>query len=111
MGFEQATIKVEKQQEFEELQATIERACSTENVTRFLKAVRSAGLRVRNVEGVIAKGILERIERLQSGRAPQQLYQALTVSDQAQLREFYLFKVEEIDPKLRAKFHRLYQYY
>jgi len=111
MGFEQATIKVEKQQEFEELQAAIERACSRENAIKFLKAVQSAGLRVRDVEGVIAKGVLERIGPLKSGKAPQQVYRELTVSDQAQLREFYLFKIEEIDPGLRTKFHKLYQYY
>ena len=39
------------------------------------------------------------------------LYEALPVSDQAQVREFYLSKVEEVDPALRAKFHKLYQYY
>jgi len=111
MGFEQATIKVEKQQEFEELQAAIERACAAEKAGGFLRAVKSAGLRVRDVEAVINKGVLDRVERSASDRAARQLYQELTVSDQAQLREFYLFKIEEIDPKLRAKFHKLYQYY
>jgi hypothetical protein len=39
------------------------------------------------------------------------LYGSLPVSDQAQMREFYLSKIEEVDPALRAKFHKLYQYY
>ena len=111
MGFEQATIKVEKQQEFEQLQAAIAHACAAEKATAFLKAVKSAGLRIRDVEGVINKGVLDRMERSTSGKTARQLYQELRVSDQAQLREFYLFKIEEIDPALRSKFHKLYQYY
>jgi hypothetical protein len=39
------------------------------------------------------------------------LYQALTVSDQAQLREFYLSRIEEVAPALRTKFQQLYRYY
>jgi hypothetical protein len=39
------------------------------------------------------------------------LHEALPVSDRSQVREFYLSKVEEVDPALRAKFHKLYQYY
>jgi hypothetical protein len=35
----------------------------------------------------------------------------LTVSDQAQIREFYLSRIEEIDADLRHKFKKLYQYY
>ncbi len=41
----------------------------------------------------------------------QKLYQALTVSDQAQMREFYLSRVEEVEPGLRTKFQQLYRYY
>ena len=41
----------------------------------------------------------------------QKLYQALTVSDQAQMREFYLSRVEEVDSALRTKFQQLYRYY
>ncbi len=40
-----------------------------------------------------------------------QLYQALPVSDQAQMREFYLSKLEGVDMALRHKFKKLYQYY
>jgi hypothetical protein len=40
-----------------------------------------------------------------------QLYQALPVSDQAQMREFYLSKLEGIDGALRHRFRKLYQYY
>jgi hypothetical protein len=34
----------------------------------------------------------------------------LPVSDQGQMREFYLSKIEEVEPALRVKFHKLYQY-
>ena len=39
---------------------------------------------------------------------------SLTVTmepDQAQIKEFYLSKIEEVDAELRTKFHKLYQYY
>jgi len=39
------------------------------------------------------------------------LYQSLTMSDQALMREFYLSKIEEVDTALRHKFKKLYQYY
>jgi len=39
------------------------------------------------------------------------LHATLPVSDQAQIREFYLSKIEEVDRAVRAKFHKLYQYY
>jgi hypothetical protein len=35
----------------------------------------------------------------------------LTVSDQGQIRELYLSKIEEVDPALRARFGKLYRYY
>jgi hypothetical protein len=39
------------------------------------------------------------------------LYKALTLSDQAQMREFYLSKLEGVEVALRHKFKKLYQYY
>jgi hypothetical protein len=113
MGFHQATIKVEREREFEQLKGAIARACAPENALKFLKAVRSAGLRVRDLDGVIANGVLHRGDAkfAPSGGTSQQLYQMLTVFDRGQLREFYLSQVEEVDPKLRTKFQKLYQYY
>jgi len=40
-----------------------------------------------------------------------QLYQALPLSDQAQIREFYLSKLETVETSVRHKFKKLYQYY
>jgi hypothetical protein len=82
-------------------------------VQKYLKRVSKAGVRVRDFDSVLGKGILDQVDRdlSQSGQSAKNLYSALTVSDQAQIKEFYLFKVEEVAPELRAKFHKLYQYY
>jgi hypothetical protein len=113
MSFEQATIQVEKEAEFEELKGAIVRAFTPEKVETLLKQVRSAGLRVRDFEGVLAKRVLEKADEVlaKSGKTGQSLYSLLTVSDQAQMREFYLSRLEEVAPELRAKFQKLYQYY
>jgi hypothetical protein len=108
--FEQGTIKIEKAEEFGQLQRAVEEALSAEKVKRFLKSLRRGRIRIRDFDGVIVTKTLEAM----TGRADwnaRQLYGSLTLSDQAQMREFYLSKVEEVDPTLRAKFHKLYQYY
>ena len=109
MAFQQAAIKVEREQEFQELKGTIERALSTGQVERFLKRLDSRSVRVRDFDAVLASGGLDASNG--SGKTAKDVYSALTVSDQAQMREFYLFRIEEVEPKLRAKFHKLYQYY
>ena len=45
------------------------------------------------------------------GLNAQKLYESLPVSDQAQMREFYLSKLEGVEVALRHKFKKLYQYY
>src|SRR5271165_5139589 len=113
MTFEQAALKVEKEAEFEQLKSAVIRAFAPERVERFLKQIRSNGLRVRDVDGVLAKRLVEKVDDglAKSGKTAQGLYDALTVSDQAQMREFYLSKLEEVSPELRTKFQKLYQYY
>ena len=113
MGFEQATIKVEKEAEFEELKAAVERSFRPESVEQFLKRLSGEGLRVRDWAAVVAKRVLEKSDPVlgKSGKKASELYQALSLSDQAQMREFYLSRVEEVDPKLRTKFQKIYQYY
>jgi hypothetical protein len=109
MAFEQATIKVEKEKEFGELKAAISRAFAPEAVEKYLKKMASVGLRIRDFDLVLAKRVLEQVGAL-SGSA-KDLYAALTVTDQAQMKEFYLSKIEEAGPELRAKYQKLYQYY
>jgi hypothetical protein len=112
MAFEQATIKVENEKEFAELKRAIVVAFAPETVEKFLKRVASAGIRVRDFELVLAKAVFEQMQgALANGRSAQALYSSLTMTDQGQMKEFYLSKLEEVDPELRAKFHKIYQYY
>jgi butyrate kinase len=113
-GFEQAAIKIEKQQEFAKLQAGVEQAFLPEKVERFLKQLDRKGIRVREFDAVLAARVLEDAvggTAAVSGLSAWQLYQALPLSDQAQMREFYLSKLETVDTALRHKFKKLYQYY
>ena len=111
MGFEQATIKVEKQEEFAKLRAAVEQAFLPGKAERFLKQLGRDGIRVRDFDGVLAQRALEEVGGTKAELSALQLYQALPVSDQAQMREFYLSKLEGVDQALRHKFKKLYQYY
>ncbi|MGB8014098.1 MAG: hypothetical protein WCF68_20955 [Terriglobales bacterium] len=110
MIFEQGTIKVEKEREFGDLKATIEKAFAADRVARLLKALDGRGIRVRDLDAAFAAGAIDAAVGGKAGSA-RSLYSALPVSDQAQVRELYLSKVEEVEPALRARFHKLYQYY
>ena len=107
MAFEQAAIKVEKAQEFSRLRTAIEQAFAKATVEQFLKQMDRKGIRIRDFEAVIAQRVLD----AETAQNSPQLYQALTLSDQAMLREFYLSKIEEVDTALRHRFKKLYQYY
>ena len=109
VAFEQATIKIEKAQEFSRLQAAIEQAFLPEKAERFLKQLERKGIRVRDVDAVLAQRVLEQFG--EKGLDAKSLYNALPMSDQAQMRELYLSKLEGVDIALRHKFKKLYQYY
>jgi hypothetical protein len=108
--FEPGTIKVEKEREFGDLKTAMEKAFAADRVTKYLKALDSRNIRVRDLDAVFAADAIDRAAGDKAGTA-RSLYSSLPVSDQAQMREFYLSKLEEVDPALRAKFHKLYQYY
>ena len=110
MIFEPGTIKVEKEREFADLKTAMEKAFAADRVTKYLKALDSRKLRVRDLDGILAADAIDRAAGDKAGTA-RSLYSSLPVSDQGQMREFYLSKLEEVDPALRAKFHKLYQYY
>ena len=110
MGFEQATIKVEKAREFGDLKSALEKTFGADRVARYLKALESRKIRIRSLDAVLVANVIDAITGAKVGTA-RSLYEALTVSDQAQMREFYLSKIEEVEPALRAKFSKLYQYY
>jgi len=109
VAFEQAAIKVQKEQEYAKLQAAVEQAFLPETVERFLKQLDRQGLRIRDLDAVLAKGVFEAVG--DAGLNTRQLYDGLPVSDQALLREFYLSKLEGVDTVLRRKFKKVYQYY
>jgi len=109
MAFEQATIKVVNEREFDELKAAIELVFARERVEKYLKSLKSHGIRARNVDKILAANLFDATAGSKTGTA-KTLYDALPVSDQAQVREFYLSKVEEVDQALRTRFHKLYQY-
>jgi len=108
VAFEQAAIKIEKVEEFGQLKRAIETVLSPEKVKSFLKGLQRGRIRARDFESVIVTHRLDAV----TGKAldSRQLYNALGLSDQAQLREFYLSKIEEVEPALRAKFHKVYEY-
>jgi len=108
--FEQGAIKVEKEHEFGDLKAAVENAFAADRVAKFLKVLDGRGIRVRDLDAVFAADVLDRATGDKAGTA-RALHSSLPVADQSQVREFYLSKVEEVDPALRAKFHKLYQYY
>ncbi|MGH9547877.1 MAG: hypothetical protein ACRD3W_00830 [Terriglobales bacterium] len=110
-SFQQVATGVEKEKEFEELKSAIERALGPVRVERFLKRVRKSGARIRDLEAILARGVLEKVDGTLAKLGAQKLYQALTVSGQAQVREFYLSRVEEVEPGVRTKFQQLYRYY
>jgi hypothetical protein len=105
--FEQAAIKVEKAQEFARLQAAIDLAFQPEKVERFLKQMNRKGIRIRDFDAVLVQRLLDG----DTAQNSKQLYESLVLSDQAQMREFYLSKIEKVDMALRHKFKKLYQYY
>ena len=111
MGFQQAAIKIEREKEFSELKSALDRIFAPERVERLLQRLSRKGIRIRDFDLVLTAGILEDVDdAIRSGSASK-LYESLTVSDQAQIREFYLARVEEVDSTLRNKFKKLYQYY
>jgi len=111
VSFQQAVIRIEKEKEFEELRSAMDRALDSQRVEKFLKRVRKSGARVRDLEVILARGVFEKVDDAVAKLGAQKLYQALTVSDQAQIREFYLSRVEEIEPGLRTRFQQLYRFY
>ena len=108
--FQRAPIKVEKEQEFARLQAAVDQAFLPERVGKFLKQLDRKGIRVRDFDAVLAQRILEGVVS-EAELDARGLYGSLPVSDQAQMREFYLSKLEGVDIALRHKFKKLYQYY
>ena len=114
MAYQQAQIPVTKAAEFEQLKSALERVLeSAASLDRLFRKIESKGLRVREVEKIIQAGLLEQSDPqlARSGKSGRQMYESLALSDQALLREFYLERVEQVDPAVREKFGKIYRYY
>ncbi len=108
--FEQAQIPIENVEGCERLRSVFEHLFSSE-IESFLKAVRKKGLLVRHYEAVLASGAMEKASRTlkQTGTTARALYEALPASDQAQVREFYLVRLEQVDETTRRTFYQVYR--
>ena len=113
MTFEQAVIKVEKEAQFAELKAAVERAFAPGTVEKLLKRLDSRGIRIRNFDAALDRQVIEYADETlkKSGKTAKGLYQELTLTDQGQMREFYLSKLERVEEALRHKFRKVFQYY
>jgi hypothetical protein len=110
MAFEQATLKVENEQTFGELKAAVVQVFAADRITKYLKKLSGQNIRIRDWDAILAAGTIDVIAETKLGAA-RELYESLTVSDQGQVRELYLSKIEEVDQALRARFPKLYRYY
>ncbi|MGB8888244.1 MAG: hypothetical protein WCC87_16055 [Candidatus Korobacteraceae bacterium] len=111
--FQQAGLAIEKLDEFERLRSALTRVFAAAAVEGFLRLLQRKGVPIRDFDRVHRGKLLEQADPklAESGKTAQQLYEALTVSDQAQMREFYLTTLEAVDQPLREKFNKLYRYY
>src|SRR5512135_2404356 len=98
MKFEQATIAVADEQSFKKLHAALDAAFDARDVEVLLSKVAGKGMRIRDFETVLRRGLL--------GKEAQTLYGALPVSDQGLTRERYLRLVEAVAPELRQRYFR-----
>ncbi|HYY70266.1 MAG TPA: hypothetical protein VE734_11085 [Terriglobales bacterium] len=108
--FVQAAIPIQDVEGYERLRSVFERLFGSE-VETFLKAVQKSKLLIRDFEGVLASGAMEKSDRrlAQMGTTVRALYESLPLSDQAQVREFYLVRLEQVEEAIRRKFHRAYR--
>ena len=100
---EQAAIPVADPITFGTVRNAIESAFSPLKVREFLRNVQRAGLRIRDFEDVLGKGLL--------GDTAPAAYAKLNNGDQGQIREFYLAFLEKVSPELRGEFFKVYAYY
>ena len=100
---ERAELPVSDPESFGAVRQAIETSFAAARVKDFLKAIERAGLRIRDFESVLRRGIL--------GAPIASEYGRLGNGDQGQIREFYLASLEKVTPEMRQKFFKLYAYY
>jgi hypothetical protein len=113
MAYQQAQIAVTKTAEFEQLKSALERIFDSAALEKFYGKLQSRSIPVREFEKIVALEIPESVDSklAKSGTKARKLYESLTVSDQALMREFYLERIEKVDMKVREKYQKIYQYY
>ena len=105
--FQQAAIPVQKQDEFQRLHQAFDRIFGPA-ANEFLSKLQSRGLQVRQYERVLASGVIEQFATEIGPARAEQLYESLPLSDQAQIREHYLLRLEQVGEALRNKFAKVY---
>ena len=100
---EQPALPVTDPEAFGAVKAAIESAFSAGKVREFLGSLERRGVRIREFEEVLGKGLL--------GPKTAGEYKRLPDGDQGQIRELYLASLEKVAPELRQQFFRLYAYY
>ena len=111
--FQKALIPVERPDLFNPLQSAIQRVFAADRVEQLLKRLVKTGVSIRNFQDVLDKHILEAVDQTlkASGQSARSLYDALPVSDQAQMRELYLTALESVEQGIREKYAKIYRYY
>src|ERR1043165_1954628 len=106
MAYQQAQIAVNKTEDFEQLKSALERIFSSAAGGKFYSKLQSRTVYAREFEKILDLGILESVDSglAKSGKTAKTLYKALTVSDQALMREFYLERIEKVDANVRQKY-------
>ena len=102
-----------KDRRFRAVEVALDRIFSSAAVEKFYGKLQSRTVYVREFEKILDLGILESVDSglAKSGKTAKALYESLTVSDQALMREFYLERIEKVDTKVRQKYQKLYRYY
>ena len=111
--YQQAQIAVTKTEDFEQLKGALDRIFSSAAVEKYYSKLQGRTVYVREFEKILDLGILESVDAglVKSGKPAKALYESLTVSDQALMREFYLERIERVDTKVRQKYQKVYRYY
>ena len=100
---QQAVIPVADPATFSAVRTAIDTGFSSARVADFLRSIDRSGLRIREFESVLDRGLL--------GPDMAGQYTRLGDADQGQIREHYLAALERVSPELRNRFFKLYAYY
>ena len=93
--FQKPPLAITNPQAFGAVRSAIETSFSSVKVAEFLRSLERSGMRIRNFEEVLGKGLL--------GPSTKATYASLDNGDQGQIREFYLASLECVAPELREK--------